>query len=229
MNDETDLKAGPAPPLGVGLARNLARLAVLVLLAFALRYLYIRAEQWILESRNAWAMPWLILVALVVYALLVAIPFVPGIEIGLTLLATGGPRIAPLVWLATAAGLTLAYLVGNKLSLRWLHPVLRDLRLVRACRLLERFEALPPEGRAAMVAEMLPARVLGWVVKYRYLHLAILINIPGNTLIGGGGGIALISSLSGAFRTPLAILIILAATAPVPLAIRFFGWQLPWV
>jgi hypothetical protein len=66
-------------------------------------------------------------------------------------------------------------------------------------------------------------------VKYRYVNLAVLINIPGNSVIGGGGGIAFVSGLSGTFRTSLAILTIALATAPVPLAIWLFGLKLPWV
>lgn len=216
------------PPLRVGLARSALRLAALVALAVVLHFLYVRAEAWIEQNDYGWAMPGLLMAALVIYALLIAIPFVPGVEIGLMVLATGGPKIAPLVWLATATGLSLAFLVGSKLPHRWLVAVLLDLHLTRACQMLERFAALPPEDRAALLEEMMPARPLGWVVKYRYLHMAVLINIPGNSLIGGGGGIALVCGLSGAFRGPLAVLTILVATAPVPLAIRFFDWRLPW-
>jgi len=216
------------PPAGVGIARTLARLFALAVLAVALHHLFVRAEAWIVQSEYGWAMPGLLAAVLLIYAALIAIPFVPGVEIGLMLLAAGGPEIAPFVWLATSAGLTLAFAAGCFLPLRWLHGLLLDLRLMRACLLLDRFAELPPEGRAAMVREMLPGRRLDWLVRYRYLHLAILINIPGNSLIGGGGGIAFVSGLSGAFRMPLAVLVILIATAPVPLAIWLFGWELPW-
>ena len=63
-------------------------------------------------------------------------------------------------------------------------------------------------------------------MRYRYLNLAVLINIPGNAVIGGGGGIAFVSGLSGTFRMPLAILTIALATAPVPLGIWLFGFDL---
>jgi len=216
------------PPLRVGLARTLLRLAALVLLAVVLHHLFVRAEAWIETSEYGWAMPGLLAMVLVIYAALIAVPFVPGVEIGLMLLASGGPDIAPFVWLATSAGLTLAFVSGRLLPLRWLHRMLLDLHLTRACRLLDRFAALPPEGRAAMVQDLLPGRGLDWVVRYRYLHLAVLINIPGNALIGGGGGIALVSGMSGAFRMPLAVLTILVATAPVPFAIWLFDWRLSW-
>lgn len=214
------------PPLGVGLKRTFWRLAVIALLALALHGVFVRAEAWVTRNDYGWAMPGLLLVALIVYALLIAIPFVPGVEIGLSVLAAGGPATAPLVWLATAAGLTLAYAAGCLVPLSWLRRMLTDLHLVRAAHLVARFEALTPEGRVRLVHSLLPEKYCGWIVRFRYLNLAVLINIPGNSVIGGGGGIAFVSGLSGTFRMPLAVLTIALATAPVPLAIWIFGLDL---
>jgi hypothetical protein len=124
--------------------------------------------------------------------------------------------------------LTLAYVGGCFVPLAWLHRVLLDLRLTGAAEIVARFEALPPKGRVACVQTLLPKKYCGWIVKYRYVNLAVLINIPGNSVIGGGGGIALISGLSGMFRMPLAMLTIALATAPVPLAIWLFGLTIPF-
>ena len=52
-------------------------------------------------------------IALLVYIVLMALPFCPGIEIGLALLALGGREIAPLVYLATVVALVLAFVVGR--------------------------------------------------------------------------------------------------------------------
>ena len=217
------------PPVKIGLARTLVRLALIAGLAVVLHRVFIWAEGWITQSEYGWAMPGLLVAALLIYALLIAIPFVPGVEIGLSVLAAGGPEIAPLVWLATATGLTLAYMVGCFVPLRWLHRFLLDLHLTGAADLIARFEAVPPVERAAFIHSFLPARYCGWIVKYRYVNLAVLINVPGNSVIGGGGGIALISGLSGVFRFPLTLLTIVIATAPVPLAIWLFGWRMPWL
>lgn len=204
------------------------RLAALVVLAVAAHHLFVRVEDWIAQNAAGWAMPGLLVAVLVIYAVLIAIPFVPGVEIGLMVLAAGGPGIAPLVWLATSAGLTLAYMAGCKVPYSWLHRILLDLHLTRACRMLERMEAMTPAERAAAVQDILPTRYLGWIVAYRYVNLALLINVPGNSLIGGGGGIAFVSGLSGVFRAPLTVLTIVVATAPVPLAIWIFGLEMPW-
>jgi hypothetical protein len=214
------------PPVKTGLLRTVVRLAALAVLAFALHLLFAWAEGYILENEQGWAMPGFLVVALLIYAVLIAIPFVPGIEIGLMVLAAGGGDIAPFVWLATASGLTMAYMVGCKVPYRWLHRVLLDLHLTRACRMLEEFETLSPPERAGFIAAQLPGRYLDWIVRYRYLHLAVLINVPGNSIIGGGGGIAFVSGLSGVFRAPLAVLTLFVATAPVPLTIWLFGWSL---
>lgn len=211
------------PPAKIGAARTFARMAIIGCLAWALHVLFVRAEAWITRNDYGWAMPGLLLAALVLYALLIAIPFVPGVEIGLSVLAAGGPATAPLVWLATAAGLTLAYVAGCLVPPGWLRRMLTDLQLVRAAHLVARFEALPPEGRIRLVHSLLPEKYCGWIVRFRYLNLAVLINIPGNSVIGGGGGIAFVSGLSGTFRMPLAVLTIALATAPVPLAIWLFG------
>ena len=55
---------------------------------------------------------WFGVAALVVYALLLAIPFVPGVEIGIALLIMQGPAIAPFVHAATVAGLLISFAIG---------------------------------------------------------------------------------------------------------------------
>jgi len=215
------------PPLKRGVSRTLFRLMVIAALAVALHHVFVRAESWIRQSEYGWAMPGLMLVALLIYAVLIAIPFVPGVEIGISVLAAGGADMAPLVWLATAGGLTLAYMVGRAVPLTWMHRFFLDMHMVRVAEMIALFEALSPQKRAAYLHGLLPKRYCGWIVKYRYPTLAVLINVPGNSVIGGGGGIAMITGLSGVFRPALSLLTILIATAPVPLVIWLFDWRLP--
>ncbi len=216
------------PPVKLGLMRTLVRLLVVVVVVIALHEVFTRAEAWISASQYSWAMPGLTLAVLFLYALMIAIPFVPGVEIGLSVLALSGPSVAPMVWIATTLGLSLAYMAGCKVPYRWLHRVFLDLHLTGACRLLKRFEDLPPKGRVVFLQSQLPTRFGPYVLRFRYLGLAILINIPGNSVIGGGGGIALLAGVSGLFRVPATVLTIALATAPVPLAIWLFGWEIPW-
>ena len=91
------------PPLERGVLRTLFRLMLIAALAVALHHVFVRAEGWIQQSEYGWAMPGLMVAVLVIYAVLIAIPFVPGVEIGISVLAAGGAETAPLVWLATAS------------------------------------------------------------------------------------------------------------------------------
>jgi hypothetical protein len=216
------------PPLPIALLRTALRLIVLVALAYALHRLINWAQPQLEASRYSWAMPGLSLALLLLYALLIAIPFVPGIEIGLSLLMISGPDWALPVWAATTLGLGLALIVGCKLPYAWLHKVFLDLHLTKACLLLERIQPLTTAERVALLQSHLPTRFGARIVRFRYLLLAVLINIPGNSVIGGGGGIAMVAGLSGLFRLPAALLTLALATAPVPLMVWLFDWKIPW-
>jgi hypothetical protein len=51
------------------------------------------------------------------------------------------------------------------------------------------------------------------------LALAILLNLPGNALIGDGGGIGLIAGMSGIITYPKYLLLLTVAISPVPILI----------
>lgn len=164
--------------------------------------------------------------ALLVYAALLAIPFVPGIEVGIMILAMQGPGAALPVYLATLAGLALAYGVGARLPARWLSGAMADLGLARAAALLERVEPLPREARLELMRERLPRRLGPALLGWRYLILAAVLNLPGNWLLGGGGGIMLVAGLSGLFRGWAVLATVAIAVAPVPLLVWGFGIDL---
>lgn len=164
-----------------------------------------------------------IMISALLYVMLLAIPFVPGAEIGLALMAMLGPQIAPLVYLCTLAGLALGFLLGRLLPLSMLASLARDFRLERTARLLAEIEPLDREQRLAVLIERAPRRFLPLLLRYRYLALALALNIPGNYLIGGGGGIALVAGISRLYSIPGFLLTIALAVAPVPLAVLAFG------
>lgn len=58
---------------------------------------------------------------------------------------------------------------------------------------------------------------------YRYVALALLINTPGNAMVGGGGGLSFAAGLSDVFTLPKFLLTISIAVLPVPLAVFLFG------
>ena len=160
---------------------------------------------------------------LLLYALVLAIPFVPGAEIGLALLMTHGASAAPFVWGATVLGLSFAYGAGLALSGPRFCAALERHGFARAAATLGRLRETDPETRIRRLEDSVPRWARAWVLRRRHLLLALLINLPGNSLIGGGGGILLAAGLSRLFR-PLPLLLTLGpATAPVPLLVMIIG------
>jgi hypothetical protein len=172
---------------------------------------------------NEIALNRMILIGITVYILLMTVPFVPGAEIGIAMLTAFGAPIAPLVYCATVIALTLAFLIG------WLVPqgviigALKRLRLHRAANALEMAKDLPREKRLDSLMSGSSPRLIRFGTRYRYLALCIAINTPGNFLIGGGGGIALLAGMSRLYSPALYVLAVMIAVAPVPLFVFPFG------
>ena len=61
------------------------------------------------------------------------------------------------------------------------------------------------------------------LVRHRYVALAVLFNMPGNFLLGGGGGIAMVAGVSRLYSVPGFLVTVAIAVSPVPLAIAIFG------
>lgn len=164
-----------------------------------------------------------IMLAALLYAVSLAFPFVPGVEIGLGLMAVFGVEIVPLVYFCTVAGLTLAYTVGRLIPPAMLERLLRDLHLVRAAGLMARVNQTPRQDLPELLFTALSNGPARWLIRYRYLALGLAFNIPGNFIIGGGGGIALLAGISRLFSPHWFLLTVAIAVSPVPLAILVFG------
>lgn len=161
----------------------------------------------------------LLLATAAVYILVIALPFVPGIEIGLALLFVLGPAGVPLVYLCNLLALALAFLVGRLIPLHLIARLFGWLRMERARGLIEEMAACPPHARLLRVLEEVSA---GWarrLLQHRHLAAAVVLNLPGNAMIGGAGGIAMIAGMSHLFRFPLFVLTMAIASTPVPIII----------
>lgn len=206
--------------------RLLPRLIVIALVVFILHRLIGSLIQWAEASARKDMLMFGILALLVLaYALLIAVPFVPGIEIGLSLLALRGAEIAPMIYLATVAGLMLAFLAGHALPYRRVSAGLRWLHFNPAADFVDRAAMIPQEDRLAVLQERLPDAIAPFAIRGRYVMLAVLINLPGSALIGGGGGISFAAGLTRVFLPAKALLTFALAVAPVPLLIWGFGWD----
>ncbi|WP_340110068.1 hypothetical protein [Pikeienuella sp. HZG-20] len=219
MAGEPDLPPAPEPKGAT--IRILLRIAVLLLAAYGV-HLLIGWAAHLSISGNPHARTGVLIALVLTYALLIAIPFVPGVELGLLLMAMEGAPISPLIYAATIMGLGAAYAAGAWLPYSRLHGMLADMRMRRACALLDRIAPLTSEERVQMLRSRAPAWARPFVSRYRYLLLAALVNLPGNSLIGGGGGILFMAGLSRLFRPAATLLTIGLAVAPVPLIAWLF-------
>lgn len=166
-----------------------------------------------------------VLLAALLYALVLAVPFVPGAEIGLAMMMMAGAKIALVVYLSTIFGLSISFLIGRFLPLQVLTNSFRLLGFRKAQALLETIEPLEPAEKLRFLMSTAPNRLIPFLLRHRYLALAIVLNVPGNSLIGGGGGIVLLAGISRLYSIPAFLLTIIIAVAPVPLTVLIFGIQ----
>ena len=202
------------------------RLALIALLAYGLHLLssaLMTASEALPQGTRGVVQTALIAILLLGYAVLIAAPFVPGVEIGVSLLMMRGAEVAPFVYAATVAGLYLAFLIGRYLPQRRLWQMLCDLRLSRAAALVQQVETLSLDQRLALLRARVPTWLGGIVTEWRYPTLGVLLNLPGNALIGGGGGICLMAGLSRMFAALPVLVTLAVAVAPVPLVVWFYG------
>lgn len=165
----------------------------------------------------------IIIISLIIYTVLIAIPFVPSVEVGWGLMLLLGADLAPLVYLFTVVGLTVSFMGGRLIPESRLQTFLEDLSLKKASRLVEKLKTLDTEQRLSMLLSRAPAKFIPNLLRHRYLAIAVALNIPGNTVIGGGGGISLAAGMSRLFGSWRFVLTLAVAVAPVPLLIVIFG------
>ncbi len=164
-------------------------------------------------------LPGTIAAATLAYVVLMALPFCPGIEVGLALIVLVGPEIVPVVYLATVVALMLAFLIGRFVPPHAVIEMLGLLRLSRARELLLRIEPLEAEQRLHFLLRAGRPRVLRWLLEHRCVAVAIALNTPGNLVLGDGGGIALAAGFSRLFSLRQFALTVALAVSPVPLAV----------
>jgi len=164
----------------------------------------------------------IIMVAALAYTVLLAMPFVPGVEIGLAMIGMLGPPIVFLMYLCTLVGLSMSFAVGRLIPLATLAAAFSSLRIYKASRLLTTLAPMGQDRFAFLVANSSNRR-LPFLLRHRYIALAMVVNLPGNILIGGGGGIALMAGASKLYSLPGFVLTIVLAVSPVPLAVLIFG------
>lgn len=153
------------------------------------------------------------------YVVALSLPYVPGIEISLALLMVLGAEGVALVYGCTLLALCLSYGAGRLIPPRAIARLFGWLHAHRAQALVLRLAPLGPDERLALLTEAAPARFIPWLLRHRYLAVAIAFNLPGNALVGGGGGIGLVAGMSGLFRFPRYAAMVCIAICPIPLLV----------
>jgi hypothetical protein len=150
------------------------------------------------------------LVLAAAYVLLLALPFVPAIELGIALMLVLGRDGVVLVYGCTQIALALAFAAGRMLPpatlTRWL-----------------------PSGAARSRCGDPAGRACAWLgiadraVRHRHLALAAALNLPGNAVLGGAGGLAFFAGASRLYSFPRFCLLVAVATSPVPILMLLCG------
>lgn len=166
------------------------------------------------RERLGWKM---VVIAGIIYAILLSIPFFPGVELAWLVILLFGKQAAPVFYVFTILGLCWSFFVGRWLERSWLTArfdldALKSVFSHRIDTLQWKVSQLIPTGLRAKAPTHL-------ITRPRYIILAILVNLPGNSIIGGGGGIAFMCGANRAFNWKGFILTIALAVSPVPILI----------
>ena len=180
-------------------------------------------QLWPMHEHLMIIMVWL---SIAVYVIWMAIPFVPGVELGLALMVVLGPKGVVLIYLCTLLSLSLSFTIGRLMPLNVFARFFAWLHLHKAQDLVLQLEPLNSEERLDFLVATAPSKVIPFLLKHRYLMIAVALNLPGNALIGGGGGIGLISGMSRLYPFPKYLLLVSLAVTPLPLLILAGKWPL---
>lgn len=204
------------------------RVIILIMLYVALLCGGLIAGDWLPElldpkpgSAGGPATQMMVVMTAILFVIVSAVPFVPGAEIGLGLLMVMGVQVLFLVYFCMVLALNLSYLFGRFVPARATIATFNFFGLKKASDLATQMAPLSKEDRLIFLTEKAPRYIIPFLLKHRYLALVVILNIPGNTLVGGGGGIAFVAGLSGIYSFPAYIITILIAVAPVPLVFYF--------
>ncbi|MEM7461123.1 MAG: hypothetical protein AAF362_00400 [Pseudomonadota bacterium] len=184
-----------------------------------------------LATEGGRQLDWMVLALSSIYVMASALPFVPGAEIGFGMIMVFGARIALLVYVCMVFAMVLAYLAGRFLPISTIAFLFGYLGLVRARDFILEIAAKSPSERLLMIVERSPNRFIPFLVRHRHIAFALALNVPGNSLVGGGGGLSMIAGMSGLFSFWAFLITAMIAIAPIPLAVylldhhALFSWS----
>ena len=204
--------------------RRLVKFLVFVLVVLSINFggtWLIHQVEFQLFPRHDSMLQFMVFGTTLIYVLLMTIPFMPGIEIGLALMILLGSKGALLVYLSTVLALSLSFIIGRRTPPHLIKQLLNWFHLYEASALVAQLEPLGQQQRLKLLYEKAPSKLVPFLLRHRYLAIVATLNLPGNALIGGGGGIGVIAGMSKIFPFYAFILTVAVATAPVPILFLF--------
>ena len=161
--------------------------------------------------------------AIVLYAVLISLPFVPGVEIGIGLMVMFGTSMAIPVYISTVIGLSMGFLMGRLVPEMVVCRCFDFLGMTRVTKMIKDLARKPVHERLDLLVERAPSRFVPFLLRHRYIAIAVAFNIPGNSVIGGGGGIAFAAGLSRLFSFPVYLFAVAIGVSPVVILFLIFG------
>ncbi len=150
-----------------------------------------------------------LVIACVCYGVLLMFPFMPAFELGVVIMTMYGVDGVVGAYLATVIALMVSFFLGAFFIKN---------------NTVERFKKLPKHihklNENGLLSKIL-CRSLKALKTRPYLSLALLLNLPGNAMLGGGGGIAMMAGASGTMKFYKYFLTLLVATSIIPVLILF--------
>jgi hypothetical protein len=197
------------------------------------------ATRYLAQQMAAYRSPMTLWIAGAVYTILLAIPGVPGVEIGLLMILMFGGEGAIAVYALTILALNTSFAMGRWLpSVKWVRRWMpndphkaHDANAVYDTNAAQHTDASPPAEQDAKLKLVLQRSRAGrWVLKFmstraglgRYVLVAFLLNMPGNFVLGGGGGIGLLCGLNRQFSWFGFFVMVALAAIPLPV-LAFLG------
>lgn len=165
---------------------------LIVLIAIVLSYFFKDLDGAILSTPNIVDSFLYLMLVTVVYSILLAIPFLPASEIGIIIMLVSGIEGVVLVYLGTVCGLTISFLFGRNYKFR--KSTSKFLESLLTFKIYRKIGSVSPS-----------------------ICLGLMLNIPGNVIVGGGGGISYCYGKLKQISLLRFILTVSVATLPVPL------------
>lgn len=210
--------------------KTILRLALFLVLLIVFAYVANQIGDWLtgklkmeITDENRGMVFGMTALAIVLYAVLIAIPFVPGVEIGLGLMMMFGSTMAIPVYISTVCGLCLGFVIGRLVPEKTICGCFDFIGLTKISRMLKEMMRKPVAERMELLTARAPKRFVPFFLRHRYVAIAVAFNIPGNTVIGGGGGIAFMAGTSRLFTFIYFFIAVAVGVSPVPALVLALG------